>query len=66
MYNLGDPYTSFEWFGTCLIISIMKNVAGNRAAGRNDQKHHANSGPNGALAPSGADAPPPHNGTPRR
>jgi hypothetical protein len=47
MYNLGDLYTSFEWFGTCLIISIMKNGAGNRAAGRNDQKHHAKSGPSG-------------------
>jgi CelD/BcsL family acetyltransferase involved in cellulose biosynthesis len=46
MYNLGDPYTYFEWFGTSLIIFIIKNGAGNRAAGRNDQKHHANTGPN--------------------
>jgi hypothetical protein len=46
MYNLGDPYTSFEWFGTTLIVFIMKNGAGNRAAGIIDQKHHGNSGPN--------------------
>jgi hypothetical protein len=46
MYNLGDPYTLYEWFGTSLIIFIMKNGAGNRAAGRNDQKHHAKLGPN--------------------
>ena len=46
MFNLGDPYTSFEWFGTSLIIFIMKNDAGNRAAEINDQKHHAKSGPN--------------------
>jgi hypothetical protein len=45
MYNLGDPYTSFEWFGTSFIIFIMKNGAANRAAGRNNQKHHANTGP---------------------
>jgi hypothetical protein len=45
MYNLGDPYTSFEGFGTGLIVFIMKNGAGNRAAGRNDQKHHAQLGP---------------------
>jgi hypothetical protein len=45
MFNLGDPYTSFEWFGTSLIIFIMKIDAGNRAAERNDQKHHAKSGP---------------------
>jgi hypothetical protein len=48
---LGDPYTSFEWFETSLIIFIMKNGAGNRAAGRNDQKHHAKSGPNGHPLP---------------
>jgi hypothetical protein len=47
MYNLGDPYTSFEWFGTSLIVFIMKNGAGNRAAERNDQKHHGKSGPIG-------------------
>jgi hypothetical protein len=47
MFNLGDPYTSFEWFGTSLIIVIMKNDAGNRAAERNDQKHHAKLGPTG-------------------
>jgi hypothetical protein len=51
MYNLGDPYTSFEWFGTSLIVFIMKNGAGNRAAGRKDQKHHAKSGPIGHGVP---------------
>jgi hypothetical protein len=45
MYNLGDPYTSFEWFGTSLVVFSMKNDAGNRAAGIIDQKHHGNSGP---------------------
>jgi hypothetical protein len=50
MFNLGDPYTSFEWFGTSLIIVIMKNDAGNRAAERNDQKHHAKSGPTSQVS----------------
>jgi hypothetical protein len=49
MYNLGDPYRSFEWFGTGLIVFIMKNGAGNRAGGIIDQKHHGNTGPSGHL-----------------
>jgi hypothetical protein len=49
MYNLGNPYTSFEWFGTSVIVFIMKNGAGNRSAGIIDQKHHRNSGPNVQL-----------------
>jgi hypothetical protein len=38
------PTHHLSGFGQ-VIIFIMKNGAGNRAAGRNDQKHHANSGP---------------------